>query len=97
VKNNGKHGKDGSSDQLASQVCCGCVCFRVGQIGLTDSRSKMPLLDSAKHFQLNSIKEEVQRAVRRRDENVTVISDTSGQCSLVFLSRFSTKLIMQMS
>uniref|UniRef100_A0A8R7RCR6 DUF1664 domain-containing protein n=1 Tax=Triticum urartu TaxID=4572 RepID=A0A8R7RCR6_TRIUA len=31
--------------------------------------------------QLNSIKEEVQRVVRRRDENVTVISDTSGSGS----------------
>ncbi|XBJ06600.1 hypothetical protein VPH35_012238 [Triticum aestivum] len=49
VKNNGKHGRDGSSDQLASQ--------------------------------LDSIRDEIQRAVRRRDENVTVISDTSGSGS----------------
>ena len=61
--------------------------FRVGQIGLTDSRSKMAVLDSAKHFQLDSIREEIQRAARHRNENVTVISDTSGRCSLVFLSR----------
>ena len=90
-------GKHDSNDQMASQVCLlWMFVLRVGQIGLTDFRSKMALLDSAKHFQLNSIKEEVQRVVRRRDENVTVISDTSGQCSPVFLSRFSTKLIMQM-
>lgn len=82
--------------RFVSFVCCGRVCFPC-----TPIRSAGQTLDGCRavlnpdnRFQINNIKEELQRVARRRDENVTVISDTSGQCSLVFLSRFSTKLII---